>query len=277
MKDSSIKVETRADASRALTPNSKARGLKVGVVCPMANERDTAVPFAEEVLETCAPFGFESVTFYAVLDRVSKDDTLELLRGLEERRGDVRVVWAPENRGIVDAYLRGYREALDAGCDWVLEIDAGYSHQPSDIPRFFEKMLEGYDCVFGSRFCEGGRITDSPFKRRVISRGGTMLSNLMLGTRLHDMTSGFELFSRAALQYVLERGVHSRGHFFQTEIKAHCHALRVAEVPIHYRAASASVNNTVLKDAFRSLWRLFRARLSGELRGPAEPAQERAS
>jgi dolichol-phosphate mannosyltransferase len=277
MKDSAIKVETRADASMALPPNSKARGVRLGVVCPMANERDTAVRFAEEVLETCAPFGFESATFYAVLDRVSRDGTLELLRELEKRRADFRVVWAPENRGVVDAYLRGYREALGADCDWILEIDGGYSHQPSDIPRLFGKMLEGYDCVFGSRFCAGGRITDSSFKRRVISRGGTLLANLLLGTKLYDMTSGFELFSRTALQYVLERGVHSRGHFFQTEIKAHCHAFRIAEVPIHYRAASASVNNTVLKDAFKNLWRLFRARLSGELGGRAAPARERLS
>ncbi|HEX8722601.1 MAG TPA: hypothetical protein VF736_18435, partial [Pyrinomonadaceae bacterium] len=144
----------------------------------------------------------------------------------------------------------------------VLEIDAGFSHQPSDIPRFFEKMSEGFDCVFGSRFCPGGAVTESPLKRRVISRGGTLLTNLLLGTRLTDMTSGFELFSRAALQRVLRRGVNSRGHFFQTEIKAHCHGLRVAEVPIHYRAASPSVNNGVLKDAFVNLWRLFRARPS---------------
>ena len=270
-------VETDARASRAVSQRRSAEGLRLGVVCPMANERDTAARFVEEVLETCAPFGFESVTFYAVLDRVSRDGTLELLRELEKRRGDFRVVWAPENRSVVDAYLRGYREALDAGCDWVLEIDAGYSHQPSDIPRLLEKMLEGYDCVFGSRFCRGGRITDSSFKRRVISRGGTMLANLLLGTKLYDMTSGFELFSRAALEYVLERGVHSRGHFFQTEIKAHCHAFKIAEVPIHYRAASASVNNTVLRDAFRNLWRLFRARLSGELGSRGPRAQERLS
>jgi dolichol-phosphate mannosyltransferase len=270
-------METRADASRVLSPQPSASGVRLGVVCPVANERDTAVRFVEEVLETCAPFGFESVTFYAVLDRVSRDGTLELLRDLEKRCEGLRVVWAPENRSVVDAYLRGYREALDAGCDWVLEIDAGYSHQPSDIPRLFEKMLEGYDCVFGSRFCAGGRITESSSKRRVISRGGTLLANVLLGTKLKDMTSGFELFSRGALQHVLERGVHSRGHFFQTEIKAHCHAFRIAEVPIHYRAASASVDNTVLKDAFKNLWRLFRARLSGEL-GSREPiARERLS
>jgi dolichol-phosphate mannosyltransferase len=234
--------------------------IKLGVVCPMANERDTAVRFVREVLGQCAPWGFESVTFFAVLDRVSKDGTLELLKELEAERAGVRVVWAPENRSVVDAYLRGYREALDAGCDWILEIDAGYSHQPADIPQFFAKMLEGYDCVFGSRFCEGGRISQSSFKRRVISRGGTVLTNLLLGTKLKDMTSGFELFSRAALEEVLEKGIHSRGHFFQTEIKAHCHRLRIAEVPIHYRAASNSVNQHVLRDAFRNLWRLYRTR-----------------
>jgi dolichol-phosphate mannosyltransferase len=233
MKGSVNEVETRADASRALSQNRTADGVKLGVVCPVANERETAVRFVEEVLAACAPFEFESVTFYAVLDRVSRDGTLELLRELEGRRGDFRVLWAPENRSV-----------------------------------------EGYDCVFGSRFCPGGRISESSFKRRIISRGGTLLANLLLGTRLKDMTSGFELFSRGALQHVLERGVHSRGHFFQTEIKAHCHAFRLAEVPIHYRAASASVNNNVLKDAFKNLWRLFRARLSGEL-GSREPAAER--
>ncbi len=228
----------------------------------MANERETAVRFVREVLAACEPFRFKSVTFFAVLDGVSRDGTVELLRELEHSVPQLRVVWAPENRCVVDAYLRGYREALDAGCDWVLEIDAGYSHQPSDIPRFFEKMGEGFDCVFGTRFGRGGRISDSSLKREVISRGGTFLTNLLLGTKLSDMTSGFELFSRAALEHVLERGVNSRGHFFQTEIKAHCHSFGVAEVPIHYRAASDSVNNNVLKDAFVNLWRLFRARFS---------------
>ena len=83
-----------------------------------------------------------------------------------------------------------------------------------------------------------------------------MLSNLLLGTKLKDMTSGFELFSRAALEEVLAKGVHSRGHFFQTEIKAHCQHLRFTEVPIHYRAASDSVNNNVLKEAERLVEKL---------------------
>jgi len=177
----------------------------------------------------------------------------------------MREVWEPENKGEVDAYVRGYREALAAGCDWILEIDAGYSHQPSDIPQFFARMKEGYACVFGSRFCEGGRIEEGSFKRHVISRGGTLLANLVLGTKLKDMTSGFELFSRAVLQQVLDRGIRSRGPFFQTEIKTYCRNLPLVEVPIHYRAPSHDLNNATLKDAFINLYRLLRLRIATRL------------
>lgn len=247
------------------TNERQTSNINLGIVCPMANERTTAASFVNEVLAQCQSQNFKSITFFAVLDRVSKDGTVELLRDLEKEQPQLQVVWAPENRCVMDAYMRGYREALNAGCDWILEIDAGYSHQPSDIPQFFEKMAEGYACVFGSRFCPGGQITDSSLKRRYISRGGTVLTNALLGTRLKDMTSGFELFSRPVLQELLAKGINSRGHFFQTEIKTYCRSLRVVEVPIHYRAASDSVNNTVLKDAFSQLWRLFRLRLAGDL------------
>ena len=231
----------------------------------MANEEKTAVAFVNEVLDQCASREFKTVTFFAVLDDVSKDNTLELLRQLAKEQPALRVVWAPENRSVVDAYVRGYRDALAAGCDWILEIDAGYSHQPSDIPQFFERMQEGYACVFGSRFCEGGRIVEGSLKRHLVSRGGSVLSNLFLGTKLKDMTSGFELFSRPVLQTVLARGIRSRGPFFQTEIKAYCRNLPVVEVPILYRAPSHDVNNSTLKDAFINLWRLFGLRISGRL------------
>jgi dolichol-phosphate mannosyltransferase len=239
--------------------------IKLGIVCPMANEETSAVPFVNAVLEQCAPRGFKSVTFFAVLDRVSKDRTRELLDELKRERSELEVVWSPENRSVVDAYVRGYREALNAGCDWILEIDAGFSHQPSDIPQFFDKMLEGYDCVFGSRFCAGGNISDSSTKRKFISRGGTVLANLLLGTKLKDMTSGFEMFTRKALEEVFRKGIRSRGPFFQTEIKAYCRNLRITEIPIQYKAASHNINNQALKDSFSNLWRLFRLRLQGQL------------
>jgi dolichol-phosphate mannosyltransferase len=229
----------------------------------MANESATVVRFVKAVLEQCNAPGFKSVDFFAVLDNVTRDNTRELLRCVAEEQPQLHVVWAPENRSVTDAYVKGYREALNSDCDWILEIDAGYTHQPSDIPQFFEKMKEGYVCVFGSRFCKGGRMLESPLERRIISSGGSLLTNLLLGTRLKDMTSGFELFSRPVLQGVLDKGIKSRGPFFQTEIKHYCRDLHIVEVPIHYRAPSHNLNKAALKDAFGGLWRLFRLRVSG--------------
>ena len=239
--------------------------INLGIVCPMANEGTAAVSFVREVLEECARHDFKSVKFFAVLDNVSKDNTRELLDGLALDQPELKVVWAPENRSVVDAYIRGYREALAAGCDWILEIDAGFSHQPSDIPQFFREMSQGRDCVFGTRFAKGGSVSETSVQRRTVSLGGTAITNLLLGTKLSDMTSGFELFSRQVLEDVLDRGIHSRGPFFQTEIKAYCRGLCWAEVPIQYRAASHKISNAGLKDAFENLWRLFRLRRAGRL------------
>lgn len=227
----------------------------------MANEGDKAVAFCGAVLEQCQ--GFRKVTFFSVFDRVNKDDSLDRMRELERTEPRLCVVWAPENRCVVDAYLRGYKAALDAGCDWILEIDAGFSHQPSDIPQFFNAMEQGLDCVFGSRFI--GRFEKSSFKRRIVSWGGTALANLLLGTRQTDMTSGFELFSRQTLLMVLDRGIQSRAHFFQTEIKTYCRKLNFIEVPITYRAASPRLSFSAVKEAFQQLWRLFRLRLKEQL------------
>jgi dolichol-phosphate mannosyltransferase len=133
------------------------------------------------------------------------------------------------------------------------------------MPQFFGKMADGFDCVFGSRFCAGGSFTDSPWRRRFISRGGTILANLMLGTKLADMTSGFEMFTNRALMKVLEKGIRSKGHFFQTEIKTYCRKMKVTEVPIHYRRPSQNVNAAVLIDSFKNLFELFIRRLKGRL------------
>jgi len=238
------------------------RGMvSLGIVCPMANEGDQATAFCRDVLKNCA--GFQKVTFFAVFDRVNKDESLDRMRELERSEPRLRVVWAPENRCVVDAYLRGFKEALKAGSDWILEIDAGFSHQPGDIPRFFDAMEQGMDCVFGSRSL--GCFEDSSMKRRFVSWGGTVLANLLLGTRQTDMTSGFELFSSQTLRMVIDRGIQSRAHFFQTEIKTYCRNLRFVEVPITYRAASPRLGSSAITEAFRQLWRLFRLRLKGQL------------
>ena len=238
--------------------------LRLGVVCPMANESESAVRFVDTVLAECKRYGFKSVTLFVILDTVSRDGTRELLEAHEPLQPELRVIWAPETQGVADAYVRGYREAIADGSDWILEIDAGFSHDPAEMGKFFDALAEGRDCVFGSRFREGGRNLGT-LRRRVISRGGTALANSLLGTRLTDMTSGYELFTRETLEAVLAKGISSKGPFFQTEIKAYCRNLRCAEIPIQYNAGNHSVGARAIGESLRNLGRLFRRRIAGDL------------
>jgi dolichol-phosphate mannosyltransferase len=220
----------------------------------MANEGENAIEFVRQVLAQCN--GFKQVDFFVVLDQVSKDGTQQHLAEYAYKDPRLTVVWAPENRCVVDAYVRGYREALNSGADWILEIDAGFSHQPAQIPRFFEAMEQGYDAAFGTRFSKGGKIEDSSAARRLVSRGGTILTNVVLGTTLADMTSGFQLFRAPVLRKILEKGLFSQGPFFQTEMKAYCAKLKIVEVPITYRAATHNVGSQHILESFTQLHRL---------------------
>ena len=229
----------------------------------MANESETAVAFVDAVLAEVAAYPFASIEFFVVVDRASTDPTREVLEAAARDRPALRVVWAPENRGVADAYVRGYREALAGGCDWILEIDAGFSHQPTDIPLFFERMIGGLECVFGSRTIPGGQNLGT-LQRRTVSRVGTIAARLLLGARLTDMTSGFQLFRREALELILQKGIRSKGPFFQTEMKSYCRGLEFAEVPIEYHAGSHQIARAAVLESCRNLLGLLRMRMRGE-------------
>ncbi|GAG34952.1 unnamed protein product, partial [marine sediment metagenome] len=162
------------------------------------------------------------------------------------------------------AYVRGYKECIEAQCTWVLEIDAGYSHQPEEIPALLNKMAQGYDCVFGSRFLQGGNVKLSPY-RLTVSWAGSFLSKILLGSQLTDMTSGFQCFDREVLKSIISKGIKSRGPFFQTEMKAYACKLDIAEVPISYNSGDHQVGLKDLNDAVAGLLRLVYLRLSGGL------------
>jgi dolichol-phosphate mannosyltransferase len=230
--------------------------VSLGIGCPMANEKANAEAFTLDVLKACEPFGFKEVVFNAVLDNVSTDGTVDIMREMAAKNDQVELVWAPENRCVVDAYVRAYQACLDGGYDWVLEIDAGYSHRPEDIEKFFQKMAEGNDCVFATRYTKGGKMTQIHPINFFISRGGTFLANAVLGTKLSDMTSGFELFSAKALRWILDQGLISRGSFFQTELKAHAHNFKIDEVGIIYRPTPSRVRASEISNSLQSLFAL---------------------
>ncbi len=190
---------------------------------------------------------------------MSKDHTRDLVSCAAGEDSRIILIWAPENRGVMDAYFRGYRAAFDGGCEWILEMDGGFSHLPEQIPQFIAGMETGFDYVGGSRFMTGG-CHASPWTRIFISKAGSVLANWLLKTRMTDMTSGFECFTRNAMSQVLKHGVTSKANFFQTEIRYRMHQFNWMEVPITYRNRNYSVGRSSLLEAIRVLWALYRAK-----------------
>lgn len=224
---------------------------KLGVIIPLANEEKTIDELFSRLLRHLTV----KDRVYCVLDNVSKDRTREIILKTAEKDPRVILVWAPENRCVVDAYFRGYKAAFQDNCDWILEMDGGLSHLPEEVPQFTDKMQQGYDFVGGSRFTRGGSH-QGRWNRWLISKCGGLLANLLLGTRMTDMCSGFECFNRKAMQMVLQQGVNSRANFFQTEIRYMMHQFNWCEVPINYKNTCFRIGRNSLREAFRILWKL---------------------
>lgn len=235
------------------------------VIIPMANEEsdfDQLALVLRQVLDK-----LESGRVYFIVDRASKDRTLDLCQSLEKEDPRFTCIWAPENRNVVDAYLAGYRVALQNGHKYIIEMDGGLSHDPRAIPMFLRVLNEGNECAFGSRNINGGSNADSPFKRRFISTFGTWLANIFLGTRMSDMTSGFQGFHANVVQAFLAFGLKSKAHFYQTELRYLLRKTRYIEVPIHYRAPSPSISKGALLNSLSVFGHYILLHRTG--RGPA--------
>jgi dolichol-phosphate mannosyltransferase len=230
------------------------------IIIPMANEEPDFVPFVKEL--TTVLDRLKSGHVYFVVDNASKDRTLELCNSLSASDKRYTTVFAPDNRNVVDAYLRGYKEAYKNGHDIIIEMDAGLSHDPAALPMFLRVLNEGNECAFGSRFMNGGSMVDSPFKRRMLSKTGTILSNLLLGTGLYDMTSGYQGFHSHIVKQIIEYPLQSRAHFYQTELRYLLRKKKFAEVPIHYKAPSPRVSQKAITNSIEVLLDLFIKRLT---------------
>lgn len=227
---------------------------KTIIVMPVANEEGTM----EKILDEILALPYDNLYIYPVIDSYSKDRTEEIIRKKASQSEKVKCIFYKESKGVISCYLEGFRQALADGAERILEMDGGGSHLPSEIPQFLQRMEEGYDCVWGSRFMKGGSMRQQPLYRHILSQGGTFLANLVLGTKLKDMTSGFEGFQRKVLENMDLDAFLSTGHMYQTEMRFYCRKLRTIEVPIHYVGSASSLKSSSVTEALRLLFQLKR-------------------
>jgi dolichol-phosphate mannosyltransferase len=205
-----------------------------------------------------------------VIDDASPDGTGEIADRLAVELPWVSVLHRERKEGIGPAYIAGFRWALSAGTELVLEMDCDFSHDPEDVPRLIAAAEAGADLVLGSRYAPGGGTRNWGLVRRVVSRGGCLYAQVFLGVRVRDLTGGFKCFRRGTLEAIDLDALSAHGYAFQIETtyRVRRAGLRVVEVPITFverRAGASKMTGSIVAEA---MWKvpLLRVRaLTGRL------------
>lgn len=185
--------------------------LRVLIIIPTYNERASL----EQVLlglKTSHP-GADVL----VIDDASPDGTGFLADQLARADAQVSVIHRPKKLGLGTAYIAGFEHALQHSYDVVVEFDGDGSHQPEELGRLLAAIDAGADLALGSRWIEGGKIVGWPRWRQWISRIGTRVARVCLGSKLHDLTSGFRAIRISALSTLPLDEITTQGYGFQVE------------------------------------------------------------
>lgn len=234
------------------------------VIVPTYNERDNLAPLVRAVLAA------EPRVDVLVVDDNSPDGTGAVADELAQAEPRVRVLHRPKKDGLGRAYVAGFKRALADGYQYVLEMDADFSHKPADVPRLLAQAEAGADVVLGSRRVPGGGTVNWGLGRQLISAGGSLYARTILGVGVHDLTGGFKCFRRAVLEAIALDEVRSSGYAFQVELtyRALRKGFRVVEVPIVFedrRVGQSKMSRTVFLEAVAMMWRLRADALRGRL------------
>ena len=197
-----------------------------------------------------------------VVDDGSPDGTADLAQGVADHDPRVTVLRRSEKRGIGPAYLAGFAPALAAGAELIIEMDCDFSHDPKEIPRLIEAAADA-DLVLGSRYVAGGGVARWGLLRRMISRGGCLYAEWVLGVPVRDLTGGFKCFRREVLESLPLDEVSAAGYGFQIELtyRALVAGFRVTEVPILFSERTSGTSKMSKRIVLEAAWLVPRLRL----------------
>jgi dolichol-phosphate mannosyltransferase len=225
------------------------------VVIPTYNERENIQAIVPAVFEQGLDVDI------LVVDDNSPDGTSNIVRDLQKKYPtQLHLLSRPGKQGLGKAYLASFRWGIDQGYDVIVEMDADFSHRPRDLGPLLEKLKEN-DFAVGSRYTLGGSTLNWGLIRKIISRGGSIYSRMILGFPLNDWTGGFNAWKKEVLQGIDLDSVKSNGYSFQIELKykALKKGFRGAESPIVFedrRAGQSKMSFKIVIEAFYRVWLL---------------------
>jgi dolichol-phosphate mannosyltransferase len=237
------------------------------IVClPTYNERENLEPMIRalgEQLDTARDL-------VLVVDDNSPDGTGAAADALAAELPWVEVLHRPEKQGLGPAYIAGFRHALAAGAELVIEIDCDFSHDPADVPRLIATCEAGADVTLGSRWVEGGGTVNWGAGRKLISRGGSLYARTILGVDVRDLTGGFKCFRREVLEGIDLGAIAARGYGFQIETTYRVlrQGFTVVEIPITFadrRVGESKMGGSIVVEAMLQVPALRYRALRGRL------------
>jgi dolichol-phosphate mannosyltransferase len=233
------------------------------VCLPTYNERENLEPMLRALGEV---LGQDDRVL--VIDDSSPDGTGELADRLAAELPFVDVLHRERKEGLGRAYIDGFRIALERGAELILELDCDFSHDPKDVPRLIAAAGSA-DLVLGSRYVPGGGVRDWGALRRLISRGASLYTRLLL-MPVHDATGGFKCFRREVLERLDLDAITSRGYMFQIEttFRVRRAGFRVVEIPIVFsdrEVGGSKMSRAIVAEAIWKVPALRLAALGGRL------------
>jgi dolichol-phosphate mannosyltransferase len=234
------------------------------VCLPTYNERENVERMLRALGETFTRHAIEGRVL--VIDDGSPDGTGEIADRLASELTFVAVLHRARKEGLGPAYLAGFRAALAAGADLVVEMDCDFSHDPADLPRLAAAAGDA-DVVLGSRYVAGGSIRNWSLLRRFISRSGSLYAQILLGLPLRDLTGGFKCYRRNVLETIDLDAISTKGYAFQIETtyRAVRAGFRVVEIPIVFSDRVEGGSKMSRQVVVEAVWKVPALRLAALL------------
>lgn len=223
------------------------------VIIPTYNESDNVRGIAAAV------FAAAPETHLLFVDDNSPDGTGRIADEMAVADPRVHVLHRPGKNGLGRAYIAGFQWALERSYRYIMEMDADFSHNPADIPRFVQAM-EQADLVLGSRYINGIRIINWPLERLILSKAASMYVRLLTRMPFSDPTGGFKCFRREVLAAINLNEIVSNGYSFQIEMThtAWRNGFRIVEIPIIFedrRSGRSKMHSSIIREA---LWMVLK-------------------
>lgn len=226
--------------------------MKKLVIIPTYNEIENIQKLLPELLVLTT--GFDIL----VVDDSSPDGTAQFVKKMTEQHSRIHLLLRQQKNGLGQAYIAGFKWGIEHGYEALVEMDADFSHRPLDLVKILNE-LDSSPVVVGSRYVDGGATVNWGIGRKIISRGGSLYSRLILGYPVRDWTGGFNGWHTKVLTDIGLDQIRSNGYSFQIELKykAQKKGYTVKEVPIVFedrRVGQSKMSTSIVLEAFYKVW-----------------------